>query len=116
VGDSADGYPGLRGWGAKSSAAVLGKYGHFESIPADWREWHVNAANASALADTLSRERDRALLFRTLATLRTDLPLFEDVDQLGWKGPTAGFDEVAARLDAARTEKRRSLFRRPRRK
>jgi len=64
VGDSADGYPGLRGWGAKSSAAVLGKYGHLESIRADWREWHVNAANASALADTLSRERDRALLFR----------------------------------------------------
>ncbi len=49
VGDAADGYPGLRGWGAKSSAAVLGKYGHLESIPADWREWHVNAANASAL-------------------------------------------------------------------
>jgi 5'-3' exonuclease len=95
VGDSADGYPGLRGWGAKSSAAVLGKYRHLESIPADWREWHVNATNASALADTLSRERDRALLFRTLATLRTDLPLFENVDQLRWNGPTPTFDEVA---------------------
>ena len=103
VGDSADGYPGLRGWGAKSSAAVLGKFGHLESIPADWREWHVNAANASALADTLSRERDSALLFRTLATLRTDLPLFEDVDQLRWKGPAPTFDKVAARLDAAKT-------------
>ncbi len=108
VGDSADGYPGLRGWGAKSSAAVLGKFGHIESIPADWREWHVNAANASALADTLSREHDRALLFRTLATLRTDIPLFEDVDQLRWNGPTSGFDEVAARLDAAKTETRRA--------
>jgi 5'-3' exonuclease len=106
VGDSADGYPGLRGWGAKSSAAVLAKFVHLESIPADWREWHVNAANASALADTLSRERDRALLFRTLATLRTDLPLFEDVDELHWRGPTTTFDEVAARLDAARIEKR----------
>jgi len=112
VGDSADGYPGLRGWGAKSSAAVLGKYGHLESIPADWREWHVNATNASALADTLSHERDRALLFRTLATLRTDLPLFENVDQLRWNGPTPTFDEIAARLDAARTEKRRRLVRR----
>jgi 5'-3' exonuclease len=112
VGDSADGYPGLRGWGAKSSAAVLGKYGHLESIPADWREWHVNAANASALADTLSRERDRALLFRTLATLRTDLPLFEDVEQLRWSGPTPSFDQVAARLDAARTETRRLSGRR----
>jgi 5'-3' exonuclease len=107
VGDSADGYPGLRGWGAKSSAVVLGKYRHLESIPADWHEWHVNAANASALSDTLNRERDRALLFRTLATLRTDLPLFEDVDQLRWKGPTSAFDRVAARLDAARTETQR---------
>jgi 5'-3' exonuclease len=111
VGDSADGYPGLRGWGAKSSAAVLGKYGHLESIPGDWRQWHVNAANASALADTLSRERDRALLFRTLATLRTDLPLFDDVDQLRWNGPTRNFDEVAGQLDAATTETRRRLVR-----
>ena len=113
VGDSADGYPGLRGWGAKSSAAVLGRYGHLESIPADWREWHVNAANASALADTLSRERDGALLFRTLATLRTDLPLFDNVDQLRWNGPTPGFGEIAARLDAARTETRRGFVRNP---
>jgi 5'-3' exonuclease len=108
VGDSADGYPGLRGWGARSSAAVLKKYRHLESIPEDWREWHVNAANASALADILRRERDRALLFRTLATLRPDIPLFEDVEQLRWAGPTPGFDEVAARLDAARTETRRA--------
>jgi len=72
----------------------------------------VNATNASALADILSRERDRALLFRTLATLRTDLPLFENVDQLRWNGPIPTFDEIAARLDAARTEKRRRLVRR----
>jgi 5'-3' exonuclease len=115
VGDSADGYPGLPGWGAKSSAAVLGRYGHLESIPEDWREWHVNAASASALAETLSRDRDRALLFRTLATLRTDLPLFEDVDQLRWNGPTPTFDEIAAQLDAARAEtRRRSVRREPR--
>ncbi len=82
VGDAADGFPGLPGWGAKSSAAVLAKYGHIESIPADWQEWHVNAAHAGALAATLVRERDRALLFRTLATLRTDIALFDDVDQL----------------------------------
>ncbi len=105
MGDTADGYPGLRGWGAKSSAAVLAKFVHLESIPADFREWHVNAANASALADTLCRERDLALLFRRLATLRTDLPLFENVDQLRWNGPTPGFDEMAAQLDAARTQK-----------
>jgi 5'-3' exonuclease len=86
VGDAADGYPGLPGWGAKSSAAVLAKFVHLESIPTDYRDWHVNAASASALASTLSRERDRALLFRTLATLRTDIPLFDDVDELRWKG------------------------------
>jgi 5'-3' exonuclease len=103
VGDSADGYPGLAGWGAKSTAAVLTKFGHIESIPADWREWHVNATGASALAHTLATERDQALLFRTLATLRTDIPLFDDVDELRWNGPTAAFPPIAARFDAATT-------------
>ena len=114
VGDAADGYPGLTGWGAKSSAAVLAKFVHLESIPLDSREWRVNAANASALADTLSRERERALLFRTLATLRTDIALFDDVDQLHWNGPTPPFAALAARLDAARTETRRTVPRRSR--
>jgi len=109
VGDAADGYPGLPGWGAKSSAAVLAKFAHLESIPSDSREWHVNAANASALAGTLARERERALLFRTLATLRTDIALFDDVDQLRWNGPTPTFAALAARLDAARTETRRAV-------
>ncbi len=112
VGDSADGYPGLRGWGAKSAAAVLAKFLHLESVPADWREWKVNVTGAGALADTLSRERDQAMLFRTLATLRTDIALFEDVDELRWKGPTPGFADLAARLDAAVTEPRRSASRR----
>ena len=114
VGDAADGYPGLPGWGAKSSAAVLAKFVHLESIPLDSGEWRVNAANASALADTLSRERERALLFRTLATLRTDIALFNNVDQLRWNGPTPAFAAFAARLDAARTETRRSVARRSR--
>jgi 5'-3' exonuclease len=103
VGDTADGYPGLPGWGTKSTAAVLAKFGHLEAIPTDWREWHVNAANASALSATLSRERDRALLFRTLATLRTDIQLFGDVDELRWNGPTPRLDALAARFDAAIT-------------
>jgi 5'-3' exonuclease len=111
VGDAADGYPGLPGWGAKSSAAVLARFGHFESIPEDWREWRVNAANASALALTFARERDRALLFRTLATLRTDIALFDDVDELRWNGPTPAFALLAARLDAAVTEPRRPVAR-----
>ena len=104
VGDAADGYPGLPGWGAKSSAAILAKFLHIEFIPADCREWRVNAANASALANTLCRERDRAILFRTLATLRTDIALFDDVDELRWNGPTSAFDSVAARLDGAHAE------------
>jgi len=108
VGDSSDGYPGLRGWGAKSSAAVLGKFGHLESIPPDWRDWHVSVTNAGALADVLTRERDLALLFRRLATLQTDIPLLESVDQLRWEGPKPGFDEIAARLDRARTERTHS--------
>jgi len=101
VGDAADGYPGLPGWGAKSAAAVLARYGHLETIPADWRQWHVKAVNPGSLANTLLRDRDRAFLFRTLATLRTDIPLFESVDQLKWKGPTSAFTPFAARLDAA---------------
>ena len=101
VGDAADGYPGLPGWGAKSSAAVLAKFGHLESIPADASEWHVNAANARVLATTLAAQRENALLFRTLATLRTDIALFDDIDQLRWNGSKPGFEALAARFDAA---------------
>ena len=107
VGDAADGYPGLAGWGAKSSAAVLARFAHLELIPADWRDWHVNAANAGALAHTLSSERETALLFRTLATLRTDIALFDDVDQLRWNGRTPAYATLAARFDRAITEPRR---------
>jgi len=107
VGDASDGYPGLPGWGAKSSAAVLARFGHLESIPTDWREWHVNVTNASALAQTLVRERDSALLFRTLATLRTDIALFDDVEQLRWNGPTPAFAALGARFDAAQRSSRR---------
>ena len=99
VGDAADGYPGLKGWGPKSSAAVLAKFGHIENIPEDVREWKVNAANAA----TLAREKDHALLFRTPATLRTDIPLFASVDELQWRGPTPEFAALAARLDRAAT-------------
>lgn len=84
VGDAADGFPGLPGWGAKSAARVLARWGRIEDIPADPRAWNVPVANASALAKTLERDRDRALLFRTLATLRTDIPLFDDVETLRW--------------------------------
>ncbi len=85
VGDSADGYPGLKGWGAKSSAAVLARFGHLEAVPKDYKDWGVKVTNASALSATLVREFESALLFRRLATLRTDLPLFEDVEEMRYK-------------------------------
>ena len=101
VGDSSDGYPGLRGWGPKSAAAVLARYRHLEAIPEAARDWGVNASNAGALAITLARERERAFLFRDLATLRTGLPLFASIDALEWPGPTPAFPPLAARFDAA---------------
>ena len=86
VGDAADGFPGLPGWGAKSAAAVLARYGHLEAIPADSGKWNVKVTSPAKLAETLRREYDRAQLFRTLATLRTDIPLFGDVEELRWTG------------------------------
>ena len=103
VGDSADGYPGLQGWGAKSAAAVLAKFGRIESIPADYRAWGVNATRPAALAQTLERERGNVMLFRELATLREDIALFDSVDELLWKGPTPAFQPLAARFEAAIT-------------
>ena len=100
VGDAADGYPGLPGWGAKSAAAVLARFHHLEAIPDDWRTWSVNAANAARLARTLASEREQAMLFRRLATLRTDVTVFDSVDDLRWQGPTPAFAPLAARLDA----------------
>ena len=100
VGDASDGYPGLPGWGMKSAAAVLARFGHLESIPENWREWGVNAASPARLAATLAREREQAFLYRTLATLRTDIELFKSVDDLRWKGPTPAFAPLATRLDA----------------
>jgi len=111
LGDSADGYPGLPGWGAKSSAAVLAKFRHLESIPKDCREWHVNVASANALAGVLCSQWDDVLLFRKLATLRTDLKLFKTVDDLKWRGPTPAFEKLGAWLDAARTQPRQSTRR-----
>ena len=102
VGDSSDGYPGLPGWGAKSASSVLARFGHIERIPTDWRDWHANASRPAVLAETLTREREKALLFRQLATLRSDLDLYKDVDELRWKGPTKAFPALAARLDRAR--------------
>ena len=101
VGDAADGYPGLPGWGAKSTAGVLSRFARLEDIPDDWRTWNANVMSPASLSRTLLREREQAFLFRRLATLRTDIPLFDNVDALQWKGPTPDFASMAARLDAA---------------
>jgi len=100
VGDAADGYPGLPGFGAKSSAAILSRFGHIESIPADGAEWRVNVMGCGRLAGVLNDQRDRAMLFRTLATLRSDADLFDDVDELRWRGAGSGFARVAEAIGA----------------
>jgi 5'-3' exonuclease len=98
VGDSADGYPGLPGWGAKSAATALARYGHLEAIPKLAMEWDVPVRGAMRLATTLAEERERALLFRTLATLRPDTPIGVDVDGLRWRGPRNEFAAWSERL------------------
>jgi 5'-3' exonuclease len=98
VGDASDGFPGLQGWGAKSAAAVLARFGHIDAIPADHRVWGVHVARAALLAATLDRDRELALLFRQLATLRADVPVFESVDELAWRGPTPALSGLRRRL------------------
>ena len=98
VGDAADGFPGLPGWGAASAAVVLARYGHLERIPERAAEWDVPVRGAARLAATLVEQRERARLFRTLATLRVDAPIGVDVDGLRWTGPRADFAAWAARL------------------
>jgi 5'-3' exonuclease len=100
VGDSADGYPGLPGWGPTSAAAVLARYGHLEGIPAAAVEWEVRVRGSVRLATTLVEQRERALLFRELARLRTDAPIGVDVDALRWTGPRQDFGVWSARLGA----------------
>jgi 5'-3' exonuclease len=101
VGDSADGFPGLAGWGAKSSATLLSRYPHLEDIPKDPADWDVRVRNAHALAQTLSRNWAEALLFRDLATLRTNAAVFASVDELEWRGPLDGFKDLCASMRAA---------------
>ena len=98
VGDSADGFPGIPGWGEKASGAVLGRYIHLEKIPANHAQWEVPVRGAARLAAALEENRPLAMLFRTLATLRTDVPVFTTVDDLRWRGPTADFERAAQRL------------------
>lgn len=107
VGDTADGIPGIPGWGEKSASAVLARYGRLEAIPADAASWDVTVRGRDRLAAALRERRDDALLFRTLATLRTDVPLAEDLALLEWRGArpelrdlcrTIGAEELLSRV------------------
>jgi len=100
TGDTADGYPGLPGWGAKSSSLVLARYGHIESIPVSEDLWNVKVRGAAKLAGTLAKNRELALTFRDLATLRTDAPVFDTVDELKWGGPREDFIDYCTQMDA----------------
>jgi 5'-3' exonuclease len=107
VGDAADGFPGLPGWGATSSAAVLARWGHLEAIPADPAAWDVRVRGAAKLSAALEEGRERALLFRTLATLRTDAPvLASGVDQLRWTSPAPELAAVCRMVGAPEMERR----------
>lgn len=107
VGDTADGIPGIPGWGAKSAAAVLAQFGHIEDIPDDLARWPISTGRARRLAENLAAQRDDALLYRRLATLRADVPLAESVADLAWRGACPalrdlcrdlGIDDLPARV------------------
>jgi 5'-3' exonuclease len=101
VGDSADGYPGIPGWGAKSTSGVLSKFGHLESIPEDVRTWQIKGmgpGRAANLSLSLEHHREEAFLFRKLATLRTDVPLKESLGDLEWRGALASLKTLCKEL------------------
>jgi len=98
VGDAADGYPGLPGWGARSASAVLAAYKRIEAIPDSAASWSVKVRGAERLASTLSERRDEVGLYKTLATLRTDVPLTESLDDLAYRGARPELRELCERL------------------
>ncbi len=106
VGDAADGYPGLEGWGSKSAGSVLGVYGHLEQIPQSSAEWKVQVRGAEKLSRTLRMNFKLALLFRDLATLRTVSPKVRSPEDLHWKGPDLSFHRTCERLAAPELEER----------
>jgi len=100
VGDSADGFPGIPGWGAKAAAQTLAHYTHLEDIPKNWNDWHPSIRKARSLSESLFTQWSDALLFRTLATLRLDVPVFDSIDDLRWSGASSNFEDCCRRLNA----------------
>lgn len=109
VGDSADGFPGVAGWGAKAAAIVLSRYRHLEEIPKDWRKWHPSIPRARSLTEALLNAWGDALLFRTLATLRLDVPVFDTLEDLLWKGPRSNFDRLSSQMKSPDLRRRATL-------
>lgn len=112
VGDSADGFPGVLGWGQKAASQCLSQYLHLENIPKDFRDWHPSIRSAQRLSASLFGSWTDALLFRTLAILRLDVPVFDTVDDLRWKGPCASFEEHCHRMKSPDLLSRATLARR----
>ncbi len=102
VGDSADGFPGLKGWGAKSSSAILSHYKHIENIPENHNDWKPVVRGAEKLAQTLKESKELALLFREIATIDYNAPTFETIEDLAWRGPKPEFKTIAQQIDAQR--------------
>jgi 5'-3' exonuclease len=98
VGDSADGFPGVAGLGQKGAASVLSQYLHLENIPKDWQAWHPSIRKARGLSESLFSSWNDALLFRTLATLRLDVPVFDTIEDLRWRGPRPSFEDYCRRM------------------
>src|ERR1700735_209367 len=100
VGDSADGFPGLPGWGPKAAALTFSQYPHLEDIPKAWQEWHPSIRKAQLLSESLFDAWNDALLFRTLATLRLDVPVFDTIADLRWDQPRPNFEEYCQSMKA----------------
>jgi 5'-3' exonuclease len=114
VGDAADGYPGLPGWGAKSTSAVLSRFAHIEQIPKDAAQWRlptISPGRAASLATSLAQRREEALLYRELATLRHDVPLQERLSELQWQGAYSRLKEICHALGDERIAARISRWR-----
>jgi len=114
VGDAADGYPGLPGWGAKSASAVLARFKHIEAIPNDAAKWKISSVSpgrAASLSESLSQRRDEALLYRQLATLREDVPLKEKLSDLKWQGVWPRLKKVCEKLGDTRIPERVTRWR-----
>ena len=102
VGDTADGFPGIKGWGAKSSATLLSHYHHIENIPNDHMEWAMQVRSSQKLSESLNTDYELALLFKLIATIDYDAPTFETVNELKWNGPKENYENILKSIDGDR--------------